>query len=145
MEVAEGIHLVLWGSTWGSSRFSHIIKNVVGLVVGIADVASDLHNGINYLGWLDTDTDCAATTTNITNSTTPEVVCNHNVFWGTLTLGLIQLPGTVFFFLCSLGYFLLNNLRLSFSFLFVALFTPYPLVMIGVVQAHVEGLGGDAK
>ena len=38
----------------------------------------------------------------------------------------------MFFFLCSMGYFLLNNLRLGFSFLFVAIFSPYPLVMIGV-------------
>ena len=122
MEVTEGLYLVL--RAWGSTRFTHIIKSVVGII----DVASDLHNGINYMGWLDTNTYCVTNN----NSTTPEVVCNPNVFWGILTLGLIQLPGTAFFFLCSMGYFLLNNLRFGFMCLLLALFTPYPVIMIGV-------------
>ena len=109
-------------------NFSHVITSVLGLILIIFDVGSDFYNGINYMGWLDTN--CVDNSTQLTDNIT--TICKPDIFWGTLTLGLIQLPGTLYFCLVGLAFFLIKEFHIGCVNLACGLFFPYPLVMVGI-------------
>ena len=94
-------------------NFSHGITSVLGLLFTIFDVGSDFYNGINYMGWLDTN--CMDNSTHPTDNitTTNITICKPDIFWGTFTLCLIQLPGTLYFCLVGLAFFLIKEFHLS--------------------------------
>ena len=123
---------------WLQDNLFHVIKTSLGLGTSIFDVGSDLYNGATYLGWLGPS--CAdnsslqmdnlgSTTSPVNSSFCPEP--DVDVYWGSITLSLTQLPGFAFFGLISLLALFNKYYREACIFLTLALLLPYPLLLVG--------------